>query len=114
MTTLPTFPLLCRSQPIDEADHQRPEQGIGDIQLGVGRSPAIGEIVEEYIARLGQDDTQKGYEAAIRTACSEPGNQENAGPAVDMAEFGGESRNFSYPQKHTLLLFRDIDTLRNT
>src|SRR3546814_20502412 len=81
MTALPTFPLLYRSQPIDEADHQRPEQGIGDIQIGVGRSPAIGEIVEEFIARLGQDDTRNGDEAAIRTACYEPGNQENYAPA---------------------------------
>src|SRR3546814_3325829 len=86
MTALPTFPLLYRSQPIDEADHQRPEQGIGDIQIGVGRSPAIGEIVEDFITRLGQDDTQKGYEAAIRPACHEPSNQENDEPAVDRSE----------------------------
>src|SRR3546814_9755532 len=98
MTALPTFPLLYRSQPIDEADHQRPEQGISDIQIGVGRSPAIGEIVEEFIARLGQDDTQTGYEDAIRTACYEPGNQENDEHAVDMEEVVGESRLFADPQ----------------
>src|SRR3546814_5443454 len=65
----------------------------------LGRSPAIGEIVEEFIARLGQDDTQKGYEAAIRTACYEPGNQENDEPAVDMEEVVGESRIFADPQR---------------
>src|SRR3546814_20065688 len=101
MTALPTFPLLYRSQPIDEADHQRPEQGIGDIQIGVGRSPAIGEIVEDFIARLGQDDTQKGYEAAIRPACHEPSNQENDEPAVDKEEVVGEPRLLAAPQAQT-------------
>src|SRR3546814_14536218 len=79
----------------------------------LGRSPAIGEIVEEFIARLGQDDTQKGYEAAIRTACYEPGNQENDEPAVDMEEVVGESRIFADPQNQTIIFLRDIDLVRN-
>src|SRR3546814_9780576 len=80
--------------------------------MGGGRAPAIGEIGEEFIARLGQDDTQKGYEAAIRTACYEPGNQENDEPAVAMEEVVGESRIFADPQNQTIIFLRDIDLVR--
>src|SRR3546814_4523840 len=65
------------------------------------------------MARVGQDDTQKGYEAAIRTACYEPGNQENDEPAVDMEEVVGESRIFADPQNQTIIFLRDIDLVRN-
>src|SRR3546814_19268173 len=101
---------VCSS---DLADHQRPEQGIGDIQIGVGRSPAIGEIVEDFIARLGQDDTKKGYEAAIRPACNEQSNQENEEHDVDMEAVVGEPSLFADPQEKTIIFLRVTDVARD-
>lgn len=81
--------------------------------ISVRRPPAISEIVEKLICAFGQDDAQKGHEAAIGATRYEPRSQEDDEPAMDVKKIVWEPRLFGDPQDQAVIILRDVVQVGN-